>query len=93
MRGEFVNKVDWLAIALALTIWASHFMLVWVASSIFPHQSAARWIALVLTMAGLAGLWLVVRWRHVRSVNSIEGLALALAAVAVSYSALPAFVG
>jgi MYXO-CTERM domain-containing protein len=90
MATEFSNKHDWLAPTLALSIWAAHFMLLWSASSVFPGQSAARWIAVVLTVLAFGGLWLVRRRRSVRGFRTVEGLGVGIATVAVSFTALPA---
>jgi MYXO-CTERM domain-containing protein len=93
MAGEFTNKHDWLTISLAMSIWAAHFMLLWSASSVFPGQAAARWIAVALTVAALCGLWLVRRRRGVRGFRSVEGLGIGIATVGVVYTTIPALIG
>jgi hypothetical protein len=93
MRHDFSNRVDWLAPTLALIAWAAHFTLLWSASSIFPEQPLARWIAVALTMVALAALAWIWRRRAVRTVQSIPGLGIAIAAVAITFSALPALIG
>ena len=91
--NEFRNDIDWLTPVLALALWAAHFSLLWAASSIFPDQAVARWIAVVLTVAAFALLW----WLWVRggraSVTSIPGLGIVLAGAGVAFGVLPAIVG
>ncbi|MGB3378050.1 hypothetical protein [Allopontixanthobacter sediminis] len=92
-RNDYRNSTDLLTPTLALAIWAAHFSLVWAASSIFPDMPAARWIAVLLTIAALAGLvWL---WRRsgVRSPTSIPGLGIAIAAAGIAFDLLPALFG
>ena len=91
--GDYRNDVDWLTPTLALTVWAAHFMLVWAASSIFPDQTEARWIAAALTLLALAGLAFLWRKGKVRSVLTIPGLGIAIAACGVAFDVLPAIVG
>lgn len=91
--NEFRNDIDWLTPVLALALWAAHFSLLWAASSIFPDQAVARWIAVALTVAAFALLW----WLWVRSgrvsVTSIPGLGIALAGAGMAFGVLPAIVG
>lgn len=93
MRHDFTNRQDWLAPSIALTVWAAHFMLVWSASSVFPGRPLANWIAVALTVVALAGLVWIWRWRRVATVRSVTGLGIAIAGVAIVYSALPALIG
>lgn len=90
---DFRNRTDWLTPALALGIWAAHFSLVWAASSIFPDQPVARWIAAGLTLAAIGVLARLWRAAVRGSVRSIPGLALAFAGTGVVFDALPAIVG
>lgn len=93
MSTRFSNEQDWFTAIAALVVWAAHFSLLWAASSVFPGQPAARWIALVLTIAAAAALvWL---WRRARMQTwlSVPGLAIGLAAVATTFTAAAALVG
>ena len=90
MTRNYRNRTDWLTPALALSVWAAHFFLLWAGSSIFPGQPAARWIAAVLTvMVGGTLYWLWRRSQN-RSSTSTSGLGLAIAALGVSYGFVPA---
>jgi hypothetical protein len=91
--SEFRNHTDLLTPTLALAIWAAHFSLLWAASSVFPDLPLARWIAVCVTLLAAAGLgWL---WKRggVRSVKSIPGLGIAIAAAGVTFDLLPALFG
>jgi hypothetical protein len=90
---DFRNRTDWLALALAMTIWAAHFALVWSASSIFPGHPAARWIGLILGVLALSALARLWYSRNVQSLHSASGLGIALAAGGVVYDTLPAILG
>ncbi|NVD45642.1 hypothetical protein HUV48_11550 [Altererythrobacter sp. HHU K3-1] len=90
---DYRNAIDWLTPTLALSVWAAHFSLLWAASSAFPDQPAARWIAAALTLPALGAMaWL---WRRADTVSltSIPGLGIAISAVGIVYSVLPAVVG
>ena len=91
--NEFRNDIDWLTPVLALAMWAAHFSLLWAASSIFPDQPRARWIAIILTAIALGILWW--RWRCSASVSvtSIPGLGIALAGGGMVFGVLPAIIG
>lgn len=91
--NEHRNSVDFLTPTLALIIWAAHFSLLWAASSIFPGQAAARWLALLLTIAAAAALVWLWRWGQVQSLASVPGLGIGLAAVGVAFDMLPAVFG
>ncbi len=93
MAEDFRERIDYQTPALALAVWAMHFSLLWGASSIFPGQPAARWIALVLTIVAAGALFYLWRREKVRSVFSVPGLGIAIAAVSVGYGAMPALVG
>ena len=91
--GGYRNAIDWLTPTLALTVWAAHFMLVWAASSIFPDQPAARWIAAALTLVAATALLLLWRRGKVSSIASIPGLGIAIATCGVAFDMLPAIIG
>ncbi|GGC02281.1 hypothetical protein GCM10011494_21040 [Novosphingobium endophyticum] len=93
MGNDFHNRTDWVALVLAMFVWAGHFTLVWAASSAFPDQPEARWIAMALSLAAvllLAALW---RWRRTKTLCSVSGLGIALAAGGVAYDTLPPLLG
>ena len=90
---EYRNAIDWMTPTLAFCVWAFHFSLLWAASSIFPGQPAARWIAAGLTVPALAAMVWLWRRGEVRSVTSIPGLGIAIATVGIVYDLLPAIVG
>lgn len=91
--NEFRNDIDWLTPVLALALWAAHFSLLWAASSIFPDQAAARWIAIALTVAALGILWWI--WKRAGRVaaTSIPGLGIALAGAGIAFGVAPAIIG
>ncbi|MDZ4307120.1 hypothetical protein [Allopontixanthobacter sp.] len=93
MTRDLRNQTDWLTPLLALALWAAHFMILWAASSIFPGQPHARWIALAVTLGALAALIWLWRASKVRSVFSAAGLGIAVAAAAILFDALPALIG
>lgn len=90
---DYHNDIDWLTPALALCIWAAHFLLLWVASSALPDQPAARWIAFALTVPALGAMWWLWRRGAVGSLTSIPGLGIAIAATGIVFSVIPAIVG
>jgi hypothetical protein len=92
MASDLSNKHDWLAPALAFSVWAAHFMLLWSASSVFPGQPAAKWIAAALTIFAYGALWWVRRRRGVVGFRSVEGLGVGIATVAVTYTTLAALI-
>ncbi|WP_338445114.1 hypothetical protein V5F89_07910 [Pelagerythrobacter marensis] len=90
MNPHFDNRLDWIALGGAFTVWTAHFMAAWSIGSILPGRPIVLWLTLAITiaaLAALAGLW---RWRRVRSPVSVAGLAIALAALGVLYDFLPA---
>ncbi len=90
---DYRNAIDLLTPTLALAVWAAHFSLLWGASSIFPDQPAARWIAAALTVPALGAMvWL---WRRggVRSVTTVPGLGIAISTVGILFDLLPAVIG
>lgn len=91
--NEFRNDIDWLTPTLALTAWATHFSLLWAASSVFPGQAVARWIAIILTLVALASLWWIWRRAGRVAVTSIPGLGIALAGAGIAFGVLPAIIG
>ncbi len=92
-RNSFTNRNDWFTAVAALTVWFAHFMLVWSASVIWPWQVLGNILAVLLTLGAYAGLF--VLWRRVRpvSVQSVAGLGLAIAAMAITFSCVPALIG
>ncbi|BBC72787.1 conserved hypothetical protein [Altererythrobacter sp. B11] len=93
MSTSFRNETDWTGVALAMAVWAAHFMIVWAAASIFPGEPAARWIAGAFTLISFAALGALWRWRRVAGLHTVPGLGIALAAAGVAYDALPALIG
>jgi len=90
---DYRNAIDWLTPTLAFSVWAVHFSLLWAASSIFPGQPAARWIAVGLTVPALAAMVWLWKRGEVGSVTSMPGLGIAIATVGIVYDLLPALVG
>lgn len=93
MSDRFSEQVDWIGAAFALAVWLAHFTLLWGASIVFPDQAAARWIALGVTIAALAGLaWL---WfaRRIALAPSVPALGVAMATLAILFGAVPPIVG
>ena len=90
---DYRNDVDWLTPALALSIWAAHFLLLWAASSALPGQPLARWIAFTLTVPALGAMWWLWCRGAVGSLTSIPGLGIAIAATGIVFSVIPAMVG
>jgi len=93
MPNDYNNRLKLLTPILALTVWAAHFLLLWCASSIFPEQVLARWLAAAFTLIALVALYGIMRWQAVTTVFSIPGLGLALSAVAIVFTAMPALIG
>lgn len=93
MGEDFHNRHDWFTLGAAMLVWFLHFNLLWAASSTFPDEPAARWIALALTIvAALALAWL---WQRAGrpGIASAAGLGLAIASVGVGYDFVPAIIG
>ena len=92
-HDAFTNRTDWFTATAALTVWFAHFMLVWCASVIWPGQALGRIIGVLLTLGAYAVLG--VLWRRVRpvSVQSVAGLGLAIATMAITFSCVPALIG
>ena len=90
---NYRNDIDWLTPALALSVWAAHFSLLWAASSALPDQPAARWIAVGLTVPALGAMWWLWQRGAVRSLVSIPALGIAIAATGIVFSVMPAIVG
>lgn len=90
---SFINRQDWFTAVAGLTVWFAHFMLVWCASVIWPGQATGNIVAVLLTLAAYAVLF--VLWRRVRpvSLQSVAGLGLAIAAMAITFSCVPALIG
>jgi hypothetical protein len=93
MEDDYRNRHDWFTLTAALVLWTAHFGLLWAASSIFPGQTLARWLALVLTVASYSVLgWIWLRAKR-PSLASVAGFGVLLAAVGMGLDALPALVG
>jgi hypothetical protein len=87
-------------IVTAFTIWFAHFMVIWAAGEIWPHQ----WIANALAWGGtaIALLAVGVHFVRVKAQHADGGLpdwnyhfargAVAIATVAILFSAVPSFV-
>lgn len=93
MTGIFKESTDWQGAGWAFSVWAAHFSALWGASSAFPADPAARWIALIATVLALAALAVVWRRRKAIGGGFVLPLALGLSAVAILFGALPALVG
>jgi len=91
--NEFRNQMDWLTPVQALALWAAHFSVLWAASSIFPDQALARWIAIALTAAALAILWWLWKRAGRVAVTSTPGLGIALAGAGIVFGVVPAIIG
>lgn len=97
---KVLKQLSWRPIVTAFAIWFVHFMVIWGASEIWPHQWTANAVAWGAT--GIALLAVGVHWVRVRSQHAVGGLsdwnyhfalgAVAIATVAVVFSALPSFV-
>ena len=84
----------------AFAIWFVHFMVSWGASEIWPHQWTANAVAWGVTAIAL--LAVAVHFVHVKAQHAVGGLAgwsyhfargaVAIATVAVLFSALPSLV-
>lgn len=92
---------QWLVLLSGLLVWTAHFFGVYIAASLFPGSVIARWLTILLTVAGLLAVFLLGRrtlktWRGASGDDMgqwIGGLALmgnALAGVAILYQGLPA---
>lgn len=92
MDDRFTETTDWPGAGWALAVWAAHFSALWGASSVFPAQSAARWLALAATLAAYGALALLWR-RRATGRRSVIALAVGLSAAAIAFGALPALVG
>ena len=92
-RNSFTNRNDWFTAIAAFTVWFAHFLLVWSASVIWPGRAVGSTVAVLLTLIAFAGLGLL--WRRVRPVSgrSVAGLGMALAALAIAFSCVPALIG
>lgn len=92
MDDRFTETTDWPGAGWALAVWAAHFSALWGASSVFPAEAAARWLALAATLAAFGAL--AVLWRRrSRGRTSIVALAIGLSAAAIAFGAMPALIG
>ncbi|QWC57018.1 hypothetical protein F7D01_07875 [Erythrobacter sp. 3-20A1M] len=90
MSTDYRNRTDWLTPLLALSVWAAHFSLLWAASSIFPGQLTARWIAAALTAIAGGIIYLLWRQAQSRALTSAPGLGLAIATLGIAFDFAPA---
>ena len=97
LRGRGLEPADFRADAPAVVVVTEAF-----AASLFPGRTAARWITVGLTLAGLAATVLLARsaWQDQRRSDDLQRwidravlLGTALAAVAIIYQAAPAIIG
>ncbi len=93
MDRGFTNRHDFWTLAAAMVVWTAHFTVLWAASIIFPGHAAARWIALVFTLAAIGALaWLWLRAGR-PGLTSTPGLGLAIATAGTLFDAVPPLVG
>lgn len=92
MEHDFRNQRDWLTLTLAMAVWTAHFTLLWAASIALPTHPAAGWIAVGCTVAAAGALFYLWRRSGTRSVFTVPGLGLAIAATGVAYDVLPALI-
>ncbi len=95
-----LQPLRWPPIVTAFVIWFVHFMVIWAASEIWPHQWTANAVAWGATVVAL--LAVAVHLVRVRAQHAVGGLsdwntrfalgAVAIASVAMVFSALPSFV-
>lgn len=92
----------WLLLLSGLLIWTGHFFSIYIAASLFPGTSLAKWLTGLLTLValGLLAALLLPLWnrRKARSddvlpqwLDRLTLLGGALAAVAILYQGVPAF--
>lgn len=92
---------SWLVLLGGLLIWTGHFFGVYIAASLFPGTTLARWLTGLLTVLalGLLATLILPLWRRRSARESdglgswLDGLSLmgaALAAIAILYQGLPA---
>jgi hypothetical protein len=90
----------WRPMITAFAIWFAHFMVIWAASEIWPHHAMANavaWVATPIAWTALCVHWVHIRRRHVANDLSdwnhrFAAGAVAIATVAVLFSALPSLV-
>lgn len=92
---------QWVFLLGGLLVWTAHFFGLYIAASLFPRGDLAAWLTILLTVAGLAAIFVLARsalrqWRN-READDVahwaSGFALlgyALAGVAILYQGLPA---
>ena len=95
-----LQPLRWSPIVTAFVIWFVHFMVIWAASEIWPHQwtaNAVAWGATAIALLAVGAYLVRVRAQHagggLSDWNYSFALgAVAIASVAVVFSALPSFV-
>lgn len=95
-----LEQWSWRPIVTAFAIWFVHFMLCWAAGEIWPHQWAANALAWGVTAIALLAVGVhYVRLKAHHADGDLPGWsyrfargAIAIATVAVVFSAVPSFV-
>ncbi|MBT9464100.1 MAG: hypothetical protein IV113_08730 [Hydrogenophaga sp.] len=95
-----LKQTSWRPMVTAFVIWFVHFMVIWGASEIWPHHWTANAVAWGATAIALLAVG--VHFVRVKAQHAVGGLpdwnyhfalgAMAIATVAVLFSALPSFV-
>ena len=95
-----MKQPSWRPIVTAFVIWFVHFMVSWVASEIWPLQwtaNAVAWGATAIALLAVGVHFVQVKGQH--AVGGLSGWdyhfargAVAIATLAVLFSALPSFV-
>lgn len=87
----------WLLITGGLIVWATHFIAIYAAASVFPGQAIARWMVLAATAAALGAnasiLYLSARRQGDQTdrwVRNIGQSVIGISTVAIIFQAAPA---
>ena len=91
------KQLSWRPIVTAFVIWFAHFMVIWAASEIWPHEWMANtvaWAATAIALLAIGVHWVRVKAQHAEGElsdwNHHFALgAVAIATVAVVFSASP----